>query len=54
MWPPRGFSGNGASIYVQGMTMGCPRKKPGGQEVAVAVRFSTKAPLKIQSSATEQ
>ena len=54
MWLPRGVSGNGASTYGQGMTKACHRKKPGGQEVAVAVYFTTRGPLNIQTSAIEQ
>ena len=41
MWLPRGLSADGASTYGYGITMGCPRKKPGDQKVSVAVHFST-------------
>ena len=39
---PRGLSANGASIYGEGISKGCPRKKPGDQEVAVC--FWTRVP----------
>ena len=52
MWLSCGLPTNGPSIYMYGkrITKGCPRKKPGDQDVAEAVKFSTGMPLTLHSN----